>query len=184
MKMLQDPEMVRQMMAGTQEAVQAAEPSIPIEVIEVPPPIQMRGSLELYISFEYSSIANLTEKEIKQRVYDTLYGERSRWLPQVELGELKLWREKVRATQEAARSPGINPGAGAGTSAGVNLIQQRLGLHELRDRGDQENAGDSPVGGQSGAEEFVNVSDGPGPLHDHGRHPEEDSSSGNDGQGP
>ncbi len=180
MKMLQDPEMVRQMMSSTQEAVQATEPTIPIEVIEVPPPIQLRGTLELYISFEYSSIANLTEKEIKQRVYDTLYGERSRWLPQVELGELKLWREKVRATQEDRTG---DSGANAGFTTGVNQLRQRAGLHELRDRGDEEGAWDPAIRGDSSPEERGNVTDGSGPLHDHGRHAETDSSSGDDGQG-
>lgn len=90
-----NPSAMRQMIEETVQSAQTAAPQINVPVRDVPAPVELRGDVQLWIRFPFESIAGLSVEEVQDRVRQTLQGERSPWLPQIILGDIRVWRERV-----------------------------------------------------------------------------------------
>ncbi len=145
-----DPEVARQLadlfrqpgalenvLQETQQVVDQAQPKIHVPVREVPPPVELRGKIDLYIRVAWENIAGVETEEIKRRVISVLEGARHPWLPQIYLGELEIWRE-------VESDPGPRASVG-GTVSGTYHLN------------DQQDAGYIDVGANAG--EGVNETD-------------------------
>src|SRR4051812_17641483 len=95
----------------TYQSSQAAAPPINVRVKEVEPPVVLKGTLELTVTFPYDSLIGLPEQEVKDRIYRVIAGENDggTWLPVVRFGTLDIWREVVRSEPRAVAGRDTEP---------------------------------------------------------------------------
>lgn len=92
----------------TYQSAQAAAPPINVRIREVEPPVVLKGTIELTVTFPYDSLIGLPEEEVKSRIFRVIAGENDggTWLPVVRFGTLDVWREVVRSEPRRDAEPG------------------------------------------------------------------------------
>lgn len=114
----------------------AATPAINVPEQVQPPPVVLHGELKVQATFPLHAIAGLTYEQIQAKVLDRLYGIQGPWMPDIIVGELRLWRP-VNA-EDTAR---------AGQPTGVRAIPEGTDSDSGggdADRGDPDGGADSP----------------------------------------
>jgi hypothetical protein len=85
----------------TQQIANDVMPDIDVPIREIPPPVEIYGTLNLRATFQFDQIQGKNYNQIVQMVMDVLMNPQGNnpWLPEVSIGNLVLERRRVGRTE-------------------------------------------------------------------------------------